>query len=247
MRVFVINLKRSTDRRLRMETVLGSLGIPFEFFPGTDGKGLGKREIEAAYDEAGVRRNIDRALSLNEIGCTISHRSLYRKIVDEGIERACILEDDIILDKAFPDVLAYLDACEMTNTVVKLDNYQEKTTPCSIWGRRRIPIPGGYAYKKPVTTQWMAWGYAIDRVAAANIIGTWPRIVFMSDDWKRMSAAVEIRCVQPSVVHQNMSMESVIDEDRKDLLAALGTLKKRSMDLGRLVHITKTLLKMVLT
>lgn len=245
MKVFVINLERSKDRRTRMQTTLDSMGIPFEFFAGTDGKRLGKEEIDLAYDEGRVKRNINRVLSLNEIGCTISHRALYKKIADEGIEKACILEDDIILDEEFPEILAFLDRLEFSNTVVKLDNYQEKNTPCSLWRRKRIR--DGWFYKKPVTTQWMAWGYVVDRAAAANILRSWPKIEFMSDDWKRMSAAVELRCVQPAVVHQNVTVESVIDEDRKDLLAKEKVSGSRHRRLSRLAHIAKTVLKMILS
>jgi glycosyl transferase, family 25 len=245
MRVFVINLKRSADRRQRMEAALCGLGVPFEFFDAAEGRALRLEELGAEYDEAAVMRNIDRTLSINEIGCTISHRRIYRKMVEEGIERACVLEDDILIDGAFPGVLAYLDRAEMTNAVVKLDNYQEKITPCSVWGRRRLP--GGYAYKKPVTTQWMAWGYALDLAAARAILATWPRIAFMSDDWKRMSAAVNIRCVQPAVVHQNTAFESILDEDRKDLLAKTYRPKRGLPKLDRLAHIAKTILKMLFT
>jgi glycosyl transferase, family 25 len=243
MKVFVINLARSADRRTRMKQSLDSLGVPFEFFAGTDGKELKKHEIESAYDENGVIRNINRTLSINEIGCTISHRSLYKKIADEHIDKACILEDDVLLDQAFPKILEALDGKKLKNTVIKLDNYQEKNTPCSLW--RRKALGGGYRLKKPVTTQWMAWGYVMDKEAASNILEAWPKIEFMSDDWKRMSKAVRIGCVQPSVVHQNASLESVIDEDRKDLLSKLNRPDPKPFRFSRLIHIAKTLIKML--
>jgi glycosyl transferase, family 25 len=245
MRVFVINLARSKERRARMKELLDSMGVEFEFFAGTDGKKLTPAEVEDAYDEAAVLGNIRRTLTLNEIGCTISHRAVYRKIRDEGIGRACILEDDILLDPEFPEVLAYLDSRPLRNTVVKLDNYQEKSTPCGLWTRERIRGP--YRYKRPVTTQWMAWGYAMDAMAAESILRAWPSIAFMSDDWKRMSAAVEIRCVQPAVVHQNAAFESIIDEDRKAHLEKSKETRRRSLNLGRLAHIAKTLAKMAVS
>jgi glycosyl transferase family 25 len=228
-----------------MESALRELGVSFEFFDAVEGRALCREEIESEYDESAVKRNIDRTLSANEIGCTISHRRIYRKMIEEGIERACILEDDILIDHDFPEILDYLDTADITKTVVKLDNYQEKTTPCSIWGRRKIT--NRYTYKKPVTTQWMTWGYVIDLAAAQTILSTWPRIAFMSDDWRRMSAVVNIRCVQPAVIHQNTSFDSILDEDRKDLLARTYRPKKGFPKLGRLAHITKTVFKMFFT
>jgi len=228
-----------------MKEILDGLGIAFEFFVGTDGKELGMADIEAAYDEAAVMANLGRTLSLNEIGCTISHRSVYKRIVDEGIEKACILEDDVIVDRDFPAILDYLDSKALRNTVVKLDNYQERSTPCGLWTRSRIM--GSYRYKKPATTQWMAWGYAIDNVAAARILCEWPKIAFMSDDWKRMGRAVDIRCVQPAVVHQNKAFDSILDEDRKELLERTYRPKRGIPGIGRLSHIAKTIVRMAIS
>jgi hypothetical protein len=46
-------------------------------------------------------------------------------------------------------------------------------------------------FKKPVTTQWMTWGYVVDKSAAESILRKWPKNEFVCDDWKRMSKAVE--------------------------------------------------------
>jgi glycosyl transferase family 25 len=151
-----------------MKQILDSFGIPFEFFSGTDGGQLKKAEIESAYDEEKVQKNLDRVLSLNEIGCTMSHRAVYKKMLDENIEKACILEDDVLLDDEFPRTLTFLNDFNFKNTVVKFDNYREKNTPCSIWVKKKVSER--VMFKKPVTTQWMAWGYIIDRIAAANIL-----------------------------------------------------------------------------
>jgi GR25 family glycosyltransferase involved in LPS biosynthesis len=166
-------------------------------------------------------------------------------MVEEDIERACILEDDILIDHNFPEILEYLDTADITKTVVKLDNYQEKTTPCSIWGRRKIT--NKYKYKKPVTTQWMTWGYVLDLSAAQAILSEWPRIAFAADDWKRMSTVVDIRCIQPAIVHQNTSFESVIDEDRIAHVEKVKEHRKKAFSFGRLVHIVKTLAKMAVS
>jgi GR25 family glycosyltransferase involved in LPS biosynthesis len=164
-------------------------------------------------------------------------------MLDENIEKACILEDDVLLDDEFPRTLTFLNDFNFKNTVVKLDNYREKNTPCSIWVKKKVSER--VMFKKPVTTQWMAWGYIIDRIAAANILNTWPKIEFVCDDWKRMSKAVEIRCVQPAVVHQNAAVESVIDEDRKELLEKTKQRESRAYIIKRYIHIVKTLFLMI--
>jgi len=244
MKVFVNSLERFVDRRIRMERILDSLGIEFEYFYGPDAKKLTQAEMDPAYDEGRAKRNLGRALSLNEIACTMAHRAIYRKMLDENIEKACILEDDILLDREFPQALAFLDALYFRNTVVKLDNYREKNTPCSIWARRRVT--DRVVYKKPVTVQWMTWGYVLDRGAALSILRSWPKIEFVCDDWERMSTAVRMRCVQPAVVLQNKAVESILEEGRA---AVVGKAEKRKDVTGkakRLLYIIKTIFRMLL-
>jgi len=245
MRVFVVNLKRSADRRAKMNAILDNLGIKFEFFEGTDGKELDAASIKAVYNESVTMKNLQRPLSLNEIGCALSHRSLYRHIIDEEIDKACILEDDVIVDREFPAILEYLDTKALRNTVVKLDNYQEKNTPCGLWTQERIF--GQYRYKKPVTTQWMTWGYVIDREGAARILREWPVISFAADDWKRMGRVIDLRCVQPAIVHQNTSFASILDEDRKELHKRTYRPKISVPGIGRLFYIAKTVARMMVS
>lgn len=115
MKVFVINLKRSTDRRQHMKTHLERLGIDYEFFEAIDGEALTEEDIERC--ESGAFPPWPsfnaRHLSRSEIGCLLSHLAIYRKIIDENMEWACILEDDAVpgkhageLIKALPDHLA---------------------------------------------------------------------------------------------------------------------------------------------
>ena len=48
-------------------------------------------------------------LTPNEIGCYLSHFRLYEKIVEENIDRAVILEDDVDVSADFPSVLRALN------------------------------------------------------------------------------------------------------------------------------------------
>jgi hypothetical protein len=67
---FYINLDKETDRKRSMERLLNSLGFEnFERFPGTRAP--------------------------NRVGCSISHSALLKKIIDENIYPALILEDDL--------------------------------------------------------------------------------------------------------------------------------------------------------
>jgi hypothetical protein len=67
---FYINLDKETDRKRSMEQMLKNLGFEnFERFPGV--------------------------LAPKRVGCSISHASVLKKIIDENIYPALILEDDL--------------------------------------------------------------------------------------------------------------------------------------------------------
>ena len=104
MKIYVINLKRAADRRAHMEKKLQALGLEAEFFEAYDGRNL--TDDEPLFDkELSLERN-GQALTKGELGCSMSHRALYERIVKDNIDRALILEDDITLDPRIVSLLS---------------------------------------------------------------------------------------------------------------------------------------------
>ena len=99
--IWIINLSSSTERRERISSRLEKLGLRFEFFNAVDGrKGL-PRGLEHLVDRDLARRRLFHAISDAEVAVQISHANLYRKMVEEGVEEAVILEDDACVGSAF--------------------------------------------------------------------------------------------------------------------------------------------------
>jgi glycosyl transferase family 25 len=104
LRIFVISLKRRTDRRRHMETVLAERGLSAEFIEAVDGLTL-TDEQRARYDRRKALSVYGAEMNAAEIGCHLSHQKIYERIVAEGIETALVLEDDIECDSDFAAVL----------------------------------------------------------------------------------------------------------------------------------------------
>ncbi|MBR3085715.1 MAG: glycosyltransferase family 25 protein [Kiritimatiellae bacterium] len=105
MRAFYINLDRRPERRAFMERQFERLGLECERVEGGDGRAMPEAEREKAVSRfrwwcARGYRARD-----GEIGCALSHQSVYRRMVAEKIPFACILEDDIELSGRFPEML----------------------------------------------------------------------------------------------------------------------------------------------
>ena len=109
MKIFVINLERDMDRRLSIQSQLNKFEIPFEFEKGVLGSAIPKEELAVIYDKKKTFRNLCRELTKAEIGCAISHINVYKRIVEENIPYALILEDDIIIPKQLSMILKKIE------------------------------------------------------------------------------------------------------------------------------------------
>jgi GR25 family glycosyltransferase involved in LPS biosynthesis len=101
-RIFVINMKKSTERLAFMSEQLGRLGLSFEVQVGVDGK---THDFSDVYDEELSQRLNGTPLALVEKGCALSHRLILERVVSEHIPYTLILEDDVELPLHFKDAL----------------------------------------------------------------------------------------------------------------------------------------------
>jgi glycosyl transferase family 25 len=98
--VFVINLERSLWRKEFMTRYLRSMGVDVRIFPAVDGRQLELDELteQGVYDDEAAHEYFSRSLTMGEIGCTLSHLAIHKKMVDESIPMAMVLEDDVTLE-----------------------------------------------------------------------------------------------------------------------------------------------------
>lgn len=109
-KVFLINLDRSTQRLADVKAQLDKLKIPFERISATDGSCLTERDY-AFFDRKTAAYRYHYDLTSGEVGCYLSHIRCWQKIVDEKLDYAIILEDDLNLSPNFaalPDTIKNL-------------------------------------------------------------------------------------------------------------------------------------------
>ena len=100
MKIFVISLPDAAERRERASRQLGELGLDFEFFDAMRGEQVLADEYFEHCDEEEWLLNTGHEMSLGEVGCFASHRSMWQKCVDLG-EPLMIMEDDFQLLPGF--------------------------------------------------------------------------------------------------------------------------------------------------
>jgi glycosyl transferase, family 25 len=99
-KAFIIHLERAAGRRASVEALRARLRIKSEVLLAVDGQALFPEEVRAAYVRARFSPRYPFALGLPEIGAFLSHRAAWRRIVAEGLDYACVFEDDAAIDSA---------------------------------------------------------------------------------------------------------------------------------------------------
>lgn len=109
IKIFIINLKQDTQKRMHMQKLCKQYALKVEFIDAIYGKDLSKDEIVKVYDDKKAKKTLNRSLSFGEIGCALSHKYIYKKMIDENIKNAIIFEDDIQFDESFITFLSQLN------------------------------------------------------------------------------------------------------------------------------------------
>lgn len=93
---FVIHLARAKARRAQAERLVARSPCPTEILPAFDGQAASAEDITAHYDGRILHHPpYPFALNTGEVGCFLSHRAAWARIVEEELEAGLILEDDV--------------------------------------------------------------------------------------------------------------------------------------------------------
>jgi glycosyl transferase family 25 len=97
-------MTNAQERRAAFAARARDVALPWRFFDA-------RTELTEGlvYDAAAVERNKGRPLTKGEIGCYVSHFSIWQEMVDRGTAQCIVLEDDTIVDWAFLARLATTD------------------------------------------------------------------------------------------------------------------------------------------
>lgn len=113
MRIFVISLKNSFERRASIEQQMANYGLSFEFFDAIDGRIDPPHPLFKNYDYTKrLWLTSGRMPMRGELGCYASHYLLWQKCIELN-EPIIILEDDVTISENLGIYLSILK--EKTN------------------------------------------------------------------------------------------------------------------------------------
>jgi GR25 family glycosyltransferase involved in LPS biosynthesis len=180
IKIFIINLKRSGERRHEIERLLEKYSITFEFIEAIDGNQLSEEIITESRKRSNNWYQNDwgskYSMKLGEIGAALSHMMIYKRIISENIDAAIILEDDILFEKKLQqfvnNVESIFRALQFFDLILlgyTIDGKKFRLpAQCSYWGRKKIA--NKLYVGIPLKWYWSAIGYIINRKAASLLL-----------------------------------------------------------------------------
>lgn len=197
IKTFIINIEESLDRRnyVLAETAKYPC-LDVELVNAVYGKQLPKEETNRLFDCKLFRRRYLRSPSPAEIGCTLSHRKCYHRLLESSEKCALILEDDVcFLESAhLEDILSEI----VKKTVEEKDACIVTLARHSHYYPHALYELGNYS----IYRIWMAFGtcaYLINR-KAAQILLMPPKASIYADDFEYMNdQGIRIEGIYPTL------------------------------------------------
>ena len=225
MHAFIISLPKDKLRREHLEAQLRQTTVPFTVIEAVNGAALPSDALAAAYDPGKAVRRFNRELSKGEIGCALSHVSIYRRMVEEYIPMALILEDDAhILDPDLAATLAGLArACPPHEPVAVLLSHVRRYD-----ARRKTLLDDGRALHD-VYRGVCTHGYVVTQAAAAILLENLYPVHVVADKWEYIQHMFPVKALVPYAI-------GLAPASQSSSIIAMGARPKKTSTGGNYVY-----------
>ena len=202
MKAFLINLDRHPERLAVAQTRLSQMGVEAVRMPAVDGSTLSPAARRAAVSRFHALLARGRLYTPGQIGCTLSHHAVYRRMIAENIPTALVFEDDVLLSPGFP---AALSAAETL-----LDVYRRQVFLFSDGTQTPLSYEG-YAFTRARDGD-CSESYLITLPAARELLRVNSPMVVTLDSWTRFAARghIELYRATPATATQDHTFPSVV-------------------------------------
>jgi|SaaInlStandDraft_4_1057021.scaffolds.fasta_scaffold35400_2 glycosyl transferase, family 25 len=194
-KIYIINMRKNEDRKQYIIDQMNKWNITnYEFIEGIDGNNLDDYILNELVSIDQMSTNLNRQAVKSEMGCALSHKKVYKKIIEED-SPALILEDDVFISVDFKKLVDIkfnndFDIIFPNNRYVEenvndwqnllVGNSNQVINDITFY---RIAILG-YTFKE----LWHgAYAYIISPKAAKKIIQINTPVQFESDNWSRFN------------------------------------------------------------
>lgn len=183
--IFIVSLPQS-NRRHDINKKLSKYSFQYE--DAIYGKILGEQYLQELNNHQWIKNNYRRDLTFGEVGCALSHRNIYKKIIDQNIPWAIIFEDDISIKHPFYDVL--LNNIDKFNPNDLYILGAQEGLACNDYvilsNKNSINLNGFIKFNKTIDSEryiYRTAAYLISKKVAENILNFTEKKFCLADDW----------------------------------------------------------------
>ncbi|RCL03256.1 MAG: glycosyltransferase [Candidatus Tokpelaia sp. JSC189] len=162
MRLYVINLDRSSDRLRRVEIFFRKQNLELTRITAVDAQTISDMD----YDILTAKRRWPEPLTRGEVACFLSHRLALQKIAEEEESYSAIFEDDVILSRSAHLFLKDSSWIPKGTDIVKIETQHKK-----VWLGPSATVGEGFTIARLKSTHIMAAAYIISKQTAARLTG----------------------------------------------------------------------------
>lgn len=229
IKVIVLSLKNSERREIIIRR-LKNVGIEqFEFFDAFDARSMTLVDLNKHFDIKRFSDIYKREPARGEIGCTLSHISIWNKIAKSECDKWIILEDDAILmpwfnvifrANNFPSGLSLLGYSKISMAYGIIANVKHFFKSSTNRKKRKYLYSFGEKNGDKSGLKWCLGtvGYTIEKSTAKILLekhGIFP--YFMTDDFLLHSKYISVNHIRPFMVYEDFKcLKSSIETERSE-------------------------------
>ena len=210
----LINMRRSADRLEYQRRQLDCMGIGFERLEAVDAADISDREF------GGRSQQWQRPLSRPEVGCFLSHRLVWQRVVEAG-RPLLVLEDDAVLSDHLAAVLAGLTP-SAESLIYNLETGRGRKL-LSIWPTASLPL--GHSTVRIYRDSGGSAAYIITPEAAAACLKRAERHTAPADAFLNAMPRLQI---EPGLAVQMEMLAGMLQGDLR--ATAVSTMRRMSTE-----------------
>ena len=215
--IVIITLDRTSKQVQELLSLLNNQGLTGKIVAGVDGRENFPelKDGERIDQERSLKMQLVE-LTTSEIGCYLSHFRTIRNAYDEGLERICILEDDVLIESDFEKVLSSVEKLPDEIEHIRLMGLKrhKRKSVCKVGDSRQLT--------RPVKGPCGAQGYVVNRRGMEKILRFGGVIAKPIDKFYDHFWDIDLRsyCVEPHVIWERAINESSIVKMCRDKASA---------------------------
>ncbi|MBF9236027.1 glycosyltransferase family 25 protein [Hymenobacter sp. BT683] len=240
MKVYVISLRRATERRAYMQKQLTLLGLEYEIIDAVDYQEMTPADYAECVDQEAVSANP--YLTKGVLACALSHAKVSRLMAANNVKMALVLEDDAQLPDSIKESLSLIEQHIGSEEVISLHYYSHFGSPVeiSLQNVQKLDNESSLFYPANLHNLGSAMAYVITHAAAAKLSAAIIPVRVAADYWEahyRKGAFTSFRCLYPimtddaefrSTLNYNSIKTSFTRQMAKNVLGSVASLVRKT-------------------